>query len=95
MTTIHSPTETQTLSIEQYRARPEGSPKCEFELGELIPMTQPTPQHQDTLLVLCYALRNYVRRNQLGRVFMTPDVRLSDTEWYIPDIAYLSNACMN
>ena len=92
MNTIAAP---HRLTLAEYKARPEGLPKCEFERGALIPMTQPSPQHQDVLLVLCYALRGYVRQNKLGRVFMEPDVHLSEDEWYIPDIAYLSDPHMD
>lgn len=80
----------QRMTLEEYKALPEGKPKVEFENGELVPMTQPTPEHQDVLLELCHALRAFVRKHDLGRVFMEPDVYLPDGRGYIPDVAFLS-----
>ena len=78
------------MTLEEYKALPEGPPKYEFENGELIPMTQPTPEHQDVLVELCHAMRAHVRRHNLGRVFMEPDVYLPDGRGYIPDVVFLS-----
>jgi Uma2 family endonuclease len=80
----------QQITLEQYKALPEGPPKSEFEQGTLIPMTQPSPEHQDLFLELAHLLRRHVRRNNLGRVFAEPDVYLPNGEAYIPDIVFLS-----
>ena len=45
------------MTLEEFRALPEGPPYYEFEEGELIPMTSPTPEHQDILAELVHALR--------------------------------------
>ena len=79
------------MTLEKYKALPEGPPKFEFENGELIPKTQPTPEHQDVLVEICHVLRRHVRRGKLGRVFMEPDVYLPDGRGYIPDVVFLSN----
>src|SRR5918996_5351682 len=81
---------TQRMTLEEYRALPEGPPFYEFEEGELIMVASPTPEHQDLLLELAHALRQFVRQQQLGRVFMEVDVYLPDGRGYIPDLAFLS-----
>jgi Uma2 family endonuclease len=78
------------MTFEAYRALPEGPPYYEFENGELIVVASPTPEHQDIVLELGHALRQFVRQQQLGRVFMEVDVYLPDGRGYIPDLAFLS-----
>jgi Uma2 family endonuclease len=83
------------ITLQEYKSLPEGPPKFEFENGELIPMTQPTPEHQDVLVEFCHELRGHVLAQKLGRVFMEPDVYLPDGRAYIPDIVYVSTANLN
>jgi Uma2 family endonuclease len=83
-------TGTQRMTLEEYRALPEGPPFYEFEEGVLIMVASPTPEHQDLVLELGHALRQFVRQQQLGRVFMEVDVYLPDGRGYIPDLAFLS-----
>jgi Uma2 family endonuclease len=90
MSTIDSRTVHRRMTLEEYKALPEGPPKFEFENGEVIPMTQPMPEHQDVLVELCPAMRTHVGRHRLGRVFMEPDVYLPDGRGYIPDVVVLS-----
>jgi Uma2 family endonuclease len=86
MTTIG----TQPMTLEDYRSLPEGRPFHEFEEGRLIPMTSPTPEHQDILVELGHVLRRFVRDQRLGRVFAEVDVFLPDGRGYIPDLTFLS-----
>ena len=83
-------TGTQRMTLEEYQALPEGPPFYEFEEGELILVASPTPEHQDIVGELSHALRQFVRQQQLGRVFMDVDVYLPDGRGYIPDLAFLS-----
>jgi Uma2 family endonuclease len=83
------------MTLEEYRALPEGRPFFEFEEGELIPMTSPTPEHQDILVELAHPFRQWVRERQLGRVFVEVDVYLPDGRGYIPDLSFLSNERMH
>jgi Uma2 family endonuclease len=83
-------TGTQRMTLEEYRALPEGPPFYEFEEGELILVASPTPEHQDIVGELSHALRQFVRQQQLGRVFMDVDVYLPDGRGYIPDLSFLS-----
>jgi Uma2 family endonuclease len=83
-------TDTPRLTLEDYRALPEGPPYYEFEEGELIVVASPTPEHQDIIGVLWNELRQFVRQHRLGRVVMEVDVYLPDGRGYIPDLAFLT-----
>jgi Uma2 family endonuclease len=83
-------TGTSRLTLENYRALPEGPPFYEFDGGELIMVASRTPEHQDIVGVLGHALRQFVRQQQLGRVFMEVDVYLPDGRGYIPDLAFVA-----
>jgi Uma2 family endonuclease len=82
-------TGTQRMTLEEYRALPEGPPFYEFEAGELIMVASPTPEHQDVVGVLWHWLWQYVRQKRLGRVFRELDVYLPDGRGYIPALAFL------
>jgi Uma2 family endonuclease len=82
-------TEVQRMTLEEFRALPEGPPYYEYEEGELILVASPTPEHQDIVGELSHTLRQFVRQHQLGRVVMEVDVYLPDGRGYIPDLAYL------
>jgi Uma2 family endonuclease len=80
----------QRMTLEEFRALPEGPPYYEYEEGELILVAPPTPEHQDIVGVLSHVLRQFVRQHQLGRVVMEVDVFLPDGRGYIPDLTYLA-----
>jgi Uma2 family endonuclease len=83
-------TAVQRMTLEDFRALPEGPPYYEYEDGELILVASPTPEHQDIVSELSHLLRQFVRQHQLGRVVMEVDVYLPDGRGYIPDLAYLT-----
>jgi Uma2 family endonuclease len=83
-------TRTQRMTLEEFRALPEGPPYYEYEEGELILVAGHTAEHQDIVGELSYVLRQFVRQQRTGRVVMEVDVYLPDGRGYIPDIAYLS-----
>ncbi|MBI3325458.1 MAG: Uma2 family endonuclease [Nitrospinae bacterium] len=78
------------ITLEEFEALPEGPPYYEFEEGEVILAASPTPEHQDIIIELAYALRQFVRQHQMGRVFMDVDVYLPDGRVYVPDLSFLS-----
>jgi len=80
----------QRMTLEDFRALPEGPPYYEYEEGELILVASPTPEHQDIVGELSHLLRQFVRQHLLGRVVMEVDVYLPDGRGYIPDLAYLA-----
>lgn len=83
-------TERRKMTLEEFRALPEGPPYYEFDDGELIPMTSPNLEHQDCVAVLDHALRQFARAHQLGRICMEVDVYLPDGYVYIPDLTFLA-----
>jgi Uma2 family endonuclease len=83
-------TDIQRMTLEEFRALPEGPPYYEYEEGELILVASPTPEHQDIVSELSHVLRQFVRQHQVGRVVMEVDVYLPDGRGYIPDLAYLA-----
>jgi Uma2 family endonuclease len=78
------------MTLEEFRALPEGPPYYEYEGGALILVASYTAEHQDIVGVLSHVLRQFVRQYQLGRVVMEVDVYLPDGRGYIPDLAYLA-----
>jgi Uma2 family endonuclease len=85
----------QRMTLEEFRALPEGPPYYEYEEGELILVASPTPEHQDVMGVLWNVVWQFVRQQQMGRVVMEVDVYLPDGRGYIPDLAYLSTERMH
>jgi Uma2 family endonuclease len=83
-------TSTKPMTLEEFRALPEGPPYYEYEEGELVMAASPTPEHQDIIIELGHTLRQLVRQQQLGRVFAEVDVYLPDGRIYIPDLAFLT-----
>jgi Uma2 family endonuclease len=87
-------TGTQLTTLEEYCSLPEGRPFYEFEEGRLIPMTSPTPEHQDILVELGHVLWRFVRGQRLGRLFVEADLFLPDGRAYIPDLMFVSTERM-
>jgi Uma2 family endonuclease len=87
---VTAATKTATLTLEEFRALPEGPPFYEFEDGELIPMTSPTKKHQDVLGAFVEALRPFLRTHGLGELCIELDVYLPDGHVYIPDLSFVS-----
>jgi Uma2 family endonuclease len=81
----------QRMTLEEFRALPEGPPNFEFEEGELIPVPSPTTKHQDIVAELRELLNQFVRQNKLGKVIMGVDVYLPDDRCFIPDLTYLAS----
>ena len=49
-------TGTKRMTLEEFRAMPEGPPYYEYEEGELILVASPTPEHQDVVGILWQAV---------------------------------------
>ena len=70
----------------------------QYELigGKLIMVPSPKSIHQIISFELAATLRDYVRKNKLGRVITAPlDVFLSETEKPQPDIMFISKERLN
>ena len=83
------------MTLEEFRALPEGPPNFEFEEGEVIPVPSPTTRHQDIVVELAGLLKQFLRQNKLGRVIAGVDVYLPDDRCFIPDLTYLSTERLN
>jgi len=60
--------------------------------GELIEMPAPNIEHQDISGNLEFMIRDYVKRNKLGKVYDAPtDVKLDDMNVVQPDLLFISN----
>lgn len=89
-----SATTSRRMTLEEFRALPEGPPYYEFEEGELILMVSPRAEHQDVIDAIVHPVKQYVRQKRMGRVFREVDVYLPDGRVYIPDLFFVSAARM-
>jgi Uma2 family endonuclease len=80
------------LTYEDYLKTPDDE-RYELLDGELIMAPSPREVHQIISLNLSSLLHQFVRQQNLGRVFTAPyDVKLTDTDLVQPDILFVSNA---
>lgn len=78
-------------TIEEFSALPESVLPTEYVNGEIIVPPTPTVLHQAILGNLYYALRVFVERAGLGRIFSSPlDVVLPTGDVVQPDIFFLT-----
>ena len=94
MTTILEPAKTLAppRTLAEYLTMPEGPPYYEFINGVAHVIASPSISHQECLGELFTQMRAFVKKHQLGKVFISPlDVYLSDEEYYQPDMLYVSN----
>jgi Uma2 family endonuclease len=80
----------QRMTLEEFKALPEGPPYVEFEEGEVIPVPSPTFRHQDIVMFLGHHLGQYAKERKLGRVAMCVDVYLPDGRCFVPDLQFVS-----
>src|SRR5271156_3991952 len=67
--------------------------RCEIIGGELFMAPAPTLWHQDWLMELAVLLRQHIRKNHLGRLFIAPvDVVLNDENTVQPDLVFVASA---
>lgn len=81
------------ITVEDYRAMPEGPPYYQLIDGELIMSPSPNRYHQDIAGNVVRILDAFVRSQSLGRIYFAPmDVYLSDVDVVQPDVLFVSNA---
>jgi len=79
------------LTVEDYRATPEGPPWFQLVEGELIRSPSPQLIHQEIVGNLFWLLTCYLEKNPRGEVFFAPlDVYLSPHDVFQPDLVYVS-----
>lgn len=82
----------ELLTVEDYRATPEGT-RYQLIEGDLIMSPAPNRYHQDIVLNLIELLRGYLRSHAVGRIYAAPfDVFLSDHDVFQPDVLFVAAA---
>ena len=79
------------LTYEDYRNLPDDM-RCEILDGELIMAAAARRAHKRAESNLATDMTNFVRMNDLGEIYLAPDVILSDRDIVQPDIVFLSRA---
>ncbi|MDI6734834.1 MAG: Uma2 family endonuclease [bacterium] len=83
--------EEEMFTYQDYIHFPDNGRRYQIIDGEVYMTPAPVPYHQKILLNLAEILRNFVRRNNRGEVFIAPcDVLLSDVDIVQPDIFFVS-----
>lgn len=79
------------LTYADYAALPAAGRRYEIHEGELSVTAAPSPSHQSAVVNLTLVLGSHVKREGLGRLFVSPiDVILSDTTVVQPDLVYVA-----
>jgi len=87
--------ETELLTVEDYRATPEGA-RYQLIEGELIMSPSPNLNHQTILRNLSQILNSYLTTHPIGKYYFAPlDVYLSDHDVVQPDFLFVTNARLN
>ena len=86
-------TAAELLTVEDYRATPEGT-RYQLVEGELIRMAPaPNLYHQDIAGKFYNLISNFLAKKPLGRVFIAPcDVYLSNHDVVQPDVLFVAKA---
>lgn len=87
-----SPSKKKILKYADYvRLTPPDSGNYELHEGKIIFMPTPSPLHQIVSANLLVAIHNFIKKNQLGRVFAAPmDTVFTPTDVLQPDLLFLS-----
>jgi Uma2 family endonuclease len=88
-----APIGTELLTVEDYRATPEGT-RYQLVEGDLCLMSPaPNRYHQIIVLNIAEMLKTFLRSHPIGEVYVSPiDVYLDDHNVVQPDVAFVSNA---
>ena len=77
------------VTFEEYERLPEDS-RFELYRGELLEMTPGTPKHNIIRDDIAIPLQLFVKKNDLGRVFIETAFRLFEDIVLIPDVAFVT-----
>lgn len=79
------------MTAEEFLQLPEGPPYCELIHGELIMAPSPDVYHQGVSGNVSLILREYLKKNPIGKIFFAPlDVKLDDSTVLQPDLMFIS-----
>ncbi len=80
------------LTVDDYRELPEGPPHYQLIEGRLFVSPSPNRYHQVICQNLLVILHQFLEKNPVGDVFMSPsDVYLTRNDVYQPDLYFVSN----
>jgi Uma2 family endonuclease len=86
-------TEARPITAADYRDLPPGPPYYQLIEGDLYMAPCPDLFHQDIVLVLARLIGNYLDRNPIGSVHISPsDVQFSDLNVFQPDLYFVSRS---
>jgi Uma2 family endonuclease len=81
------------FTYEDLQHIPPDRNRYEIAEGDLLVTPAPDPLHQTLVLNLAAELRQHVRKNRLGRVFVAPcDIVFSSSTVLEPDVMFVSTA---
>ena len=76
-------------TVRDFERLPEGSP-YQLIAGEIIMSPSPTFFHQDIILNITDRLSPFIRKNNLGKIVLSPmDVYLTEEDVYQPDLIFI------
>lgn len=76
------------MTVADLEAMPEDGNRYEVIEGELFVSCAPGLTHQQISANLLVLIRNYLETNQIGRVYLTPGLILTDLTGVIPDLVF-------
>ena len=79
------------LTIADLESMPEDGNRYEVIEGELFVSRVPSLTHQDVVVNLLFAIKEYLLKNPIGKVWPGPGVIFSNFSGVIPDVVYISN----
>jgi Uma2 family endonuclease len=81
------------LTYDDYaRLTPPDSGHYELHNGKIIYMPSPIVSHQDVCLNIAGEIRNFIKNNPIGRVFIAPlDTTFTNNDTFQPDVMFVSN----
>ncbi len=86
----------ELLTLNDYRALPEGGPRYQLVEGELHRAPAPGSFHQEIVWNLSQTLGEYIKDHPIGRVYLAPyDVYLSEHDVVQPDLLFVAEDRMH
>jgi Uma2 family endonuclease len=83
----------QPLTVQDFMDIPEGPPYYQLIEGDLFMMPPPGAFHQDIAGNIFSLMREYLRRNPIGKAAIAPyGVFLNDVNAFLPDVFFVTKA---
>ena len=89
-------TNSRLTTYDDYRHLPDDGKQHQIIEGQLYITPAPSPYHQEVLLNIASPLREFIQKNNLGKLYTSPiDVILSMTDVVQPDLVFISQERIN